>query len=462
MSRSSALEGHHRDPSGPSGLRPDSSQRSRSSLDHHPVEDITMDMFYKPHTLSILIMSISAIVIMAFVRSEQGDYRSNIFAGLCGVVFFFLIISALAFPNGPFTRPHPILWRIVFGMSVLYLLMVQFFIQQDYETIRSLIVWFDPMMANYTIDTEKEYGADCWDVTFDRIYAHLDWFAFGHYWGWGMKALIIRHYGICWSISIMWELTEMVFGHLLPNFYECWWDNLCLDVLLCNGLGIFTGMQVVRYFEMREHQWESIKNIPTRSGKIKRALLQFTPESFSSARWLDPSCSWMRLIAVAQFTLMWQMVELNTFFVKHIFPMPVQHPICVARILVMGLMAAPATRQYYTYITDKECDRLGSQVWVFIAIAMSELIFHIKFGLDFFSNTQISKMLIWVVLNIVISCSGLYVSTLIYKWRFQNEPSYDKIHLNHPPDSPSRNTRSQVKDVGSLSGSLRQRKPLED
>ena len=36
----------------------------------------------------------------------------------------------------------------------------------------------------------------------------------------------------------------MVFGHLLPNFYECWWDNMILDVLLCNGLGIFTGMQV--------------------------------------------------------------------------------------------------------------------------------------------------------------------------------------------------------------------------
>lgn len=31
---------------------------------------------------------------------------------------------------------------------------------------------------------------------------------------------------------------------MLPNFYECWWDNVVLDVLICNGLGIFTGMQV--------------------------------------------------------------------------------------------------------------------------------------------------------------------------------------------------------------------------
>ena len=92
-----------------------------------------------------------------------------------------------------------------------------------------------------------------------------------------LNVLLTRHYGICWSISVMWELTEMAFGHLLPNFYECWWDNLVLDVLLCNGMGIFTGMMVCRFFEMREHHWESFKNISTRTGRIKRALLQFTP-----------------------------------------------------------------------------------------------------------------------------------------------------------------------------------------
>eukprot|EP00095_Tigriopus_kingsejongensis_P001480 maker-scaffold124_size330879-snap-gene-1.24 protein:Tk01480 transcript:maker-scaffold124_size330879-snap-gene-1.24-mRNA-1 annotation:"phosphatidylserine synthase" len=439
-------------------------QRSRSSyepLDHRPVEDITLDVFYRPHTLSLLLISMTAIVVTAFIRPETSDYRSNILAGLVGVVFVFLVISALAFPNGPFTRPHPVLWRIVFGMSVLYLLMVQFFIQQDYATVRSVIVWFDPAMANYSIDAEKEYGANCSDITWELLWSHLDWFAFGHYWGWGMKALLIRHYGLCWSISIMWELTEMVFGHLLPNFYECWWDNFILDVLICNGLGIFTGMQVVRYFEMREHSWESIKNIPTRRGKIKRALLQFTPESFSSSRWLDPSCSWMRLIAVSQFTLMWQTVELNTFFVKHIFPMPVQHPICVARILVLGLMAAPATRQYYSYITDKDCNRLGSQVWVFLAIAISELILNIKFGLDLFSNTQISKMLIWVFLNIIISCSGVFISMRIYRMTHQSECA---LEGEDPMDSPSRSSRARgsERNVSKSPPNLRKRKLMTE
>merc|ERR550525_1476342 len=83
---------------------------------------------------------------------------------------------------------------------------------------------------------------------------------------------------------------------------------------------------------MREYKWESIKNISGAKGKFKRALLQLTPVSWSAVRWLDPQSGSMRLIAVIQFMLIWQMVELNTFFIKHIFPMPAEHPICVFRI----------------------------------------------------------------------------------------------------------------------------------
>ena len=48
------------------------------------------------------------------------------------------------------------------------------------------------LQENYTIDSEKEYGVNCNDITVERLWSHFDWFAFGHYWGWGMKALIIR------------------------------------------------------------------------------------------------------------------------------------------------------------------------------------------------------------------------------------------------------------------------------
>ena len=51
-----------------------------------------------------------------------------------------------------------------------------------------------------------------------------------------------------------------------------------------------------------------------------------------------------------------------------------------------------------------------SQAWVFVCCALSELILNIKFGLDLFSHTQIYKMVIWVVLNILISFFGVLVS----------------------------------------------------
>ena len=387
------------------------------SINERPVDDISLEFFYKPHTLMLMFICVVATTVTAFTRDPVHSLHSNIVTGLVTVAVFFMIVSILTLPNGPFTRPHPALWRCVLGASIMYLLLLQFLLHQDWDTVRAIIVWLDPAMTNYTIDSEKEYGVDCWDITWARLYSHLDWFAFGHYWGWGMKALVIRHYGILWSISVMWELTEMVFGHLLPNFYECWWDNLVLDVLLCNGLGIFTGMQVCKWLEMREYKWESIKNISGAKGKFKRALLQFTPESWTHVRWLDPASSYMRLVAIIQLMLIWQVVELNTFFIKHIFPMPAEHPICVARILMTGLIAAPTIRQYYTYVTDPRCKRLGTQCWVFFMITFSELILSLKFGLDLFSHTQLSKMGLWLVGIVLVSCAGVATSHCIYKWR---------------------------------------------
>lgn len=61
------------------------------------------------------------------------------------------------------------------------------------------------------------------------------------------------------SLSVFVCLPQLLFAHLLPNFVECWWDALLLDVILCNGVGIYIGMQICRFMEMRQYKWESIK-----------------------------------------------------------------------------------------------------------------------------------------------------------------------------------------------------------
>lgn len=142
----------------------------------------------------------------------------------------------------------------------------------------------------------------------------------------------------------------------------------------------------------------------------------------------------MRFVAIFQFILLWQVMELNTFFVKHIFPMPTEHPICVARILLLGLMAAPATRQYYTYIVDKRCKRLGSQAWVFVCIAVSELILNIKFGKDLFSNTQYKKIIAWFFVIALTSLLGILASMKYYRYRYPVEVTEETTSVENSKD----------------------------
>ncbi|KAK3754742.1 hypothetical protein RRG08_019902 [Elysia crispata] len=232
-------------------------QYFRVIINERSVDDISLDFFYKPHTITLLITCISGLLYFAFTRNEESP-EQNIWNGLSCILFFFLIISVLAFPNGPFTRPHPAIWRIVFGLSVFYFMLLLFVLFQTHTDIRRMMIWLFPDLIDSGPD-EKEYAVNCSDMSFQRLWNSLDVFILCHFFGWVTKALLIRHYGILWTISVMWEITEVVFAHLLPNFAECWWDAILLDIVLCNGLGIWLGMWLCRKLEIRDYHWESIK-----------------------------------------------------------------------------------------------------------------------------------------------------------------------------------------------------------
>ena len=124
------------------------------AINERPVDDISLEFFYKPHTVTLLAVSLIGVFYSAFTRNDS-SLEANIWTGFLTVVFFFLIISLLAFPNGPFTRPHPGFWRIVFGISVLYLLALIFILFQNYQTVKSMMYWFYPDLRHFHIDSEK-------------------------------------------------------------------------------------------------------------------------------------------------------------------------------------------------------------------------------------------------------------------------------------------------------------------
>ncbi|KAI2654852.1 Phosphatidylserine synthase 1 [Labeo rohita] len=296
-------------------------------INEQQVEDITIEFFYKPHTITLLTCTVLSLMYFAFTRSVYKTTSGNMAYSVRAEV-----ISK---------------WL---GLSVLYFLFLVFIIFLNWEQVKSLMYWLDPNLRYAKREADiMEYAVNCHVITWERILSHFDIFAFSHFWGWGMKALLIRSYGLCWTISITWELTEVI-----------------LDILLCNGGGIWLGMTVCRFLEMRTYHWASIKDIHSTTGKIKRAVLQFTPASWTYVRWLDPKSSLQRVTGVYLFMIIWQLTELNTFFLKHIFVFPACHALSWCRILFIGVITAPTVRQYYAYLTDTQCKRVGTQCWAFI------------------------------------------------------------------------------------------------
>ncbi|EDV19234.1 uncharacterized protein TRIADDRAFT_33936 [Trichoplax adhaerens] len=365
------------------------------------VSNITMDFFYRPKTISLLIFAVGIVVMMAFNRNPNVNREDNIASGLFCVTFLFLIVSLMCFPNGPYIRPHPLVWRVVFGISLIYLLGLTFILFQKLSDVRAMLGWLYPELLDVKPEN-KSWATNC-AFSFYRLWECLDIYAFAHFIGWVFKALFLRHAGILWAISVLWEITELAFKHLLPNFAECWWDMIILDVLLCNGLGIFVGLFICRKLEMASYHWESVKDIHTTSGKIRRVIMQFGPESFQPVRWFEPTSTVMRIMYVWQLLFVWQISELNTFLLKHILMVPIYNMLNTYRLLLIGAIVSPSIKQYYVYTTDARSRSLGTQCWIFLAITLIEFLICLKFAPELFAKADVIKIGLWVIFQVALT-----------------------------------------------------------
>ena len=122
-------------------------------MNEQQVEDITLDLFYKPHTLSLLALLLvifknystknnfriqTGLLYVACTRSNT-DPETNIFYG-CVAIISILIgpLSLILFPNCTFTRPHPALWRMVFGASLCYFFGLVFMLFLNMQQVKGL------------------------------------------------------------------------------------------------------------------------------------------------------------------------------------------------------------------------------------------------------------------------------------------------------------------------------------
>jgi len=272
-------------------------------------------------------------------------------------------------------------------MIVLWLFIDAFFLQTP-EFTRNFFTYIDVNLGKQL--PERSYAVDCRVYTPERndsrFYnlksAIIDEFVPAHFLGWFGKALIYRDFHLSWFMSIWFEVLEKSLKHVIPNFAECWWDHLLLDILICNGLGIYTAHKLLNRFEAQQYNWMGINNlpinkIPTTSGKLKRVLIQFMPVNWIQFKW-DFLSSPRRYVGIIFLVFLSSLVELNCFFLKFVLWHPPPHYIVIGRLVLWWLFSLPASREYYEFVSNMECKKVGTMAWLVFAIVGSETLLWIK------------------------------------------------------------------------------------
>ncbi|EEE55189.1 hypothetical protein OsJ_03033 [Oryza sativa Japonica Group] len=283
---------------------------------------------YKPHTVSVLLAGACLLIWASGVLhpeiTSSHDKVIPIKRGVWAMIAVFLAYCTLQAPSTILIRPHPAVWRLVHGMAVVYLVALTFLLFQNYQR--------DHMV-----------------LTAETLF---DEFVIAHVLGWWGKAVMIRNQLLLWVLSVGFELMELTFRHMLPNFNECWWDSIILDIMICNWFGIWAGMHTVRYFDGKTYEWVGLSRQPSIMGKVKRSLCQFTPAKWDKDQW-HPFMEPRRFIQVFCLCVGFMTVELNTFFLKFCLWIPPRNPLVVYRLILWWLIAIPAIREYNTYLQDR-------------------------------------------------------------------------------------------------------------
>jgi len=331
-------------------------------------EDPHSSLLFQPHTITLMLMVIAIGTYVAFTRDESVSSEVNIKYGIASVMIMFLIFCSVQLKDGIFFRPHPLIWRIITGIGIIYLSLLVFLLFQSVTDARILLKKLDPSLGVPL--PERSYAENCDLYTpndpkslFRNLYdAVNDEFMLAHLLGWVGKAILLRDTYICWTLSVLFEILEYTFQHMLPNFAECWWDHLILDILFCNWLGIIIGGFLMKYFQMKTYSWVV-------------SLDKYNWEALNN---------WKHMFYVVMLITLISLIELNAFFLKYVLWIPPPHPFNVMRLILWWGIGMPGVREFYHWVTDKNCKKFGTMSWLCVALAIVELLICIKFGKGMF------------------------------------------------------------------------------
>ena len=321
------------------------------------------------------------------------------------VLLISIVVLAMFLQDGPLIRPHPFFWRLILAFVIILIIVFITLCTVDRSVIIKGMMLITPGKAG-NITADRDYSQSC--VIYDRSTPQdpfhnvkpvvFDVFVLAHFFGWIMQALILRNMTLCWTISILFEVCERCLKHWFPNFNECWWDSVILDVLVCNGLGIFIGMKLVNYLAFRTWDKRLIEDVESKD-KIRRMLNQFTPRSYRIYEW-KPLQSPRRYFIYFFIIVSLLLLEVNLFGLKMVIPMTPKNPVVISLMIIHLVVGMPAVLEYYMYAIGVR-ESIGYFGSACIMLLIAELCLILKCGDGYFDNPTPKPVKIFLLVTIL-------------------------------------------------------------
>ena len=261
-------------------------------------------------------------------------------------------------------------------------------------------------------------------ITYSNIMRQLTsiWFV-AHVLGWWGKMCLLRDWQMCVTYSLAFEIVELSLVWMIPEFQECWWDSMFMDVLGANMIGMFLGHFTLKWLSCRHYDWEPQNRNGPLWFHIKHHFNKFTPFSWSAYDWPKDSKSWW----LSSFAWIGSLLmELNSFVVIHALIIRPSHWFNTARLCLLGAQGAQSAPEWYEYVRGNT-SRIGHNSWLMFATSAFELLLGYRYGKGGRAYAQTVPppdiVLCWISF---ISLSALWFSISSYRGRhgFRRSPTW--------------------------------------
>ena len=122
-------------------------------------------------------------------------------------------------------------------------------------------------------------------------------------------------------------------------------------------------------------------------------------------------------------------IDCNNFFLKFELYIPPDHWLLQVRLSIWAFSAICASKEFYEYLTNKYCYRVGPFIWLATLCMLLELSIALKHGPYIFDTPFPTYVkVIWIVLGSLIIYGGIYA--------YRNEQRIKNLH-NELKRSPS-------------------------